>query len=67
MYVVRIQKERFPDPMEYERVRGELQVNHGVATRREGFIDNTTPASQWMRLTSRWIKRGMLGTSSKPP
>jgi aspartate carbamoyltransferase catalytic subunit len=27
LYVTRIQKERFPDPTEYERVRGSYQVN----------------------------------------
>jgi len=27
LYVVRIQRERFPDPMEYERVRGTYKVD----------------------------------------
>ncbi|WP_054843256.1 aspartate carbamoyltransferase [Vulcanisaeta souniana] len=27
LYVVRIQKERFPDPMEYERIKGAYKVN----------------------------------------
>lgn len=30
LYVTRIQKERFPDPAEYERVRGSYRINSGL-------------------------------------
>ncbi len=33
LYVVRIQKERFPDPMEYERVRGSYRVTPELVRR----------------------------------
>ena len=39
LYVTRIQKERFPDPTEYERVRGSYQVDKSLLEyAREGLI-----------------------------
>ncbi len=33
LYVIRIQKERFPDPMEYERVRGSYRISLDLLSR----------------------------------
>jgi len=38
LYVVRIQKERFPDPLEYERVKGSYKVTRELVERRPRLI-----------------------------
>ena len=67
LYMTRIQRERFVDPLEYEALQGRLRPHPAEAgPGEEGTAGHAPPCPGWMKLPSTWTTIPGRSTSSRP-